>query len=406
MLVAAIPVVAEPTRNIPPTLDLMPVPAQMSIGTGVYPIDEGFAVAIEGEGATPRLHRGVKRMLRRLSDRSTLFFEKNVFLRLEGRDSAAMKISVARPGELELGGDESYRLVVTEEGVQLVAATDIGALRGLETVLQLLSLDERGVTLPVIEIDDEPRFPWRGLMIDSSRHFMPVDMVLRNLDGMAAVKLNVMHWHLVDDQGFRVESLALPKLHELGSDGDYYTRKQIREVIDYAADRGIRVVPEFDLPGHGSAWLTAHPELGSAPGPYEIERSWGIFDPTVNPILEETYVFLDIFLAEMAELFDDEFIHIGGDENNGKHWMANPEIVEFMKANGYKDALALQRYFNERVLDILTKSRQADGGLGRDLSGGAAQVHCDSIVARSRVLVRGGSPRIPRHICPMATTSI
>ena len=355
MVVAAIPVAAEPTRNIPPTLDLMPVPAQMSIGTGVYPIDEGFAVAIEGEGATPRLHRGVKRMLRRLSDRSTLFFEKNVFLRLEGRDSAAMKISAARPGELELGGDESYRLVVTEEGVQLVAATDIGALRGLETVLQLLSLDERGVTLPVIEIDDEPRFPWRGLMIDSSRHFMPVDMVLRNLDGMAAVKLNVLHWHLVDDQGFRVESLALPKLHELGSDGDYYAREQIREVIDYAADRGIRVVPEFDLPGHGSAWLTAHPELGSAPGPYEIERSWGIFDPTVNPILEETYVFLDIFLAEMAELFDDEFIHIGGDENNGKHWMANPEIVEFMKANGYKDALALQRYFNERVLDILTK---------------------------------------------------
>jgi len=327
----------------------------MDVGTGEFQIDEEFAVTIEGEGATPRLRRGVKRMLRRLSDRSTWFFENDVFLRLEDRETATMTISAARAGELELGDDESYELVVTEKGIQLEAATDIGALRGLETVLQLLTLDDRGVTLPVVEIDDEPRFPWRGLMIDSSRHFMPVEMILRNLDGMAAVKLNVMHWHLVDDQGFRVESLALPKLHELGSDGDYYTREQIREVIAYAADRGIRVVPEFDLPGHGSAWLTAHPELGSAVGPYEIERSWGIFDPTVNPILEDTYTFLDVFLAEMAELFDDEFIHIGGDENNGKHWLANPEIVEFMKVNGYKDPLALQRYFNERVLEILTK---------------------------------------------------
>ena len=356
LIVATVaPAAAQATKYTAATLNLMPVPARMEIGTGVFKVDQTFAVTIEGQGVTPRLHRGIKRMLRRLSDRSTLFFENDAFLRLEGRDPAMMTITAARAGRLVLGDDESYRLEIKEKSIHLEAATDIGALRGLETVLQLLNLDERGATLPVIDIDDKPRFPWRGLMIDSSRHFMPVEMVLRNLDGMAAVKLNVLHWHLVDDQGFRVESLALPKLHELGSDGDYYTREQIREVIDYAADRGIRVVPEFDLPGHGSAWLTAHPELGSAPGPYEIERSWGIFDPTVNPILEETYTFLDVFLAEMAELFDDEFIHIGGDENNGKHWMANPEIVAFMESNGYQNALSLQRYFNERVLEILTK---------------------------------------------------
>ena len=260
-----------------------------------------------------------------------------------------------RLGELTVGEDESYQLLVTSRGIDLKAITDIGALRGLETLLQLLRLDDQGVTVPIIEINDEPRFPWRGLMIDSSRHFMPVAMIKRNLDGMAAVKLNVFHWHLVDDQGFRVESFALPKLHELGSDGNYYTQAQIRDIQDYAADRGIRVVPEFDLPGHGSAWLTAFPELGSAPGPYEIERSWGIFDPTVNPIIEDTYTFLDTFFAEMAELFDDEFLHIGGDENNGKHWEANPEIVAFMEENGYKKPLELQRYFNERVLELLTK---------------------------------------------------
>ena len=337
------------------TLDLMPVPARLEIGTGVFEIGDDFAVTIAGNGATPRLQRGVQRILRRLSDRSTLFLADEAFLKLEDREGAPMMVTAERQGELVLGEDESYRLVVTTVSVELQAATDIGALRGLETFLQLLALDERGVTLPVVDIVDEPRFAWRGLMIDSSRHFMPIEMVKRNLDGMAAVKLNVLHWHLVDDQGFRVESLALPKLHELGSDGDYYTRAQIREILDYAADRGIRVVPEFDLPGHGTAWLTAYPELGSAPGPYEIERGWGIFDPTVNPILEETYTFLDTFFAEMAELFDDEFMHIGGDENNGEHWQSNPEIVAFMKANGYKDVLSLQRYFNERVLEILTK---------------------------------------------------
>ncbi len=338
-----------------PTLNLMPVPASLEIGTGHFVVDLEFTVSVDGDGATPRLHRGVRRMLRRLADRSTLFFANEVFLDLDARQGTPMSVTSDRAGELKLGEDESYRLTVSTDSVRLEAATDIGALRGLETFLQLLTLDEAGVRLPVVEVVDEPRFPWRGLMIDSSRHFMPLAMILRNLDGMAAVKLNVMHWHLVDDQGFRVESHSQPKLHELGSDGDYYTQQQIREVQDYAADRGIRVVPEFDLPGHGSAWLTAHPELGSAPGPYEIERSWGIFDPTVNPILEETYTFLDSFFAEMSQLFDDEFLHIGGDENNGNRWRANPEIVAFMKKNGYKDVLSLQRYFNERVLDILTR---------------------------------------------------
>ncbi len=339
----------------PPTLNLMPVPAQLEIGEAAIEIGADFSVTIEGDGATPRLRGGVQRTLRRLSDRSALFFGNSTFLQLEGRSMASMVVTAGRAGELVLGEDESYRLTINSDGIALQAATDIGALRGLETFLQLLTLDENGVTVPEIEIYDEPRFPWRGLMIDSSRHFMPVAMVKRNLDGMAAVKLNVLHWHLVDDQGFRVESLAWPNLHEFGSDGNYYTRAQIRDVIEYAAERGVRVVPEFDLPGHGSAWLTAYPELASAPGPYEIERSWGIFDPTVNPTIEKTYEFLDVFMAEMADLFDDEFIHIGGDENNGKQWLDNPEIVAFMEERGYEGPLTLQRYFNERVLAILTK---------------------------------------------------
>jgi hexosaminidase len=337
-------------------LDLMPVPAQLELGASALVVNDAFTVVTEGQGAGPRLDRGVRRMLRRLSDRTTLFFANATFLDLANHADPVLVVRADRIGRVELGEDESYRLAVTEGGIRLEAVTDIGALRGLETLLQLVVLDERGVSLPEVSIVDRPRFPWRGLMIDSSRHFMPVEVLRRNLDGMAAVKLNVLHWHLVDDQGFRVESPALPKLHELGSDGLYYTRAQIHEIIDYAADRGIRVVPEFDLPGHGTAWLTAYPELASAPGPYEIERSWGIFDPTVDPTIEATYTFLEVFLAEMAELFDDAFIHIGGDENNGKDWLANPEIVAFMEANGYHEPLALQRYFNERVLAILTRN--------------------------------------------------
>ena len=353
VICAVLPVAADGGVSV--NLDLMPVPRSLELLDGAQTLDESFAVALRGDGATPRLERATRRFLRRLSDRTTLFLEPEAFLDFSPREGVTMTVTVGRAGELVVGEHEGYRLVVGRAGVKIDAETDLGAMHALETVLQLLDIREQGPVLPWVSIDDGPRFPWRGLMIDSSRHFMPVGTILRNLDGMAAVKLNVMHWHLVDDQGFRVECRSQPKLHELGSDGLFYTRAQVREILDYAADRGIRIVPEFDLPGHGSAWLTAYPELASAPGPYEIERRWGIFDPTVNPVKEATYTFFEAFFAEMAELFDDQFIHIGGDENNGKHWLANPEIVAFMKEHGFAEPLELQRYFNERLLEILTK---------------------------------------------------
>jgi hexosaminidase len=336
-------------------LDLMPLPAGIEQGQGRFAIEPDLAIALTGEGATPRLERGLRRMMHRLASRSAIFFEPASFGGFRERGAASVQVKALREGKLVVGENEQYSLTVAKEGIRLEAETDIGALRGLETLLQLLQFDSEGAHFSAITIEDSPRFPWRGLMIDSSRHFMPLEVLKRNLDGMAAVKLNVLHWHLIDDQGFRVESRAFPRLHELGSDGEYYTQTQIREVIEYAADRGIRVVPEFDLPGHATALLTAYPELGSAPGPYEIENNWGIMDPAINPVIEQTYEFLDTFFAEMAALFGDEFMHIGGDENNGKHWKANPEIVAYMEANGYEEPLELQRYFNERVLEIFSR---------------------------------------------------
>ncbi len=256
----------------------------------------------------------------------------------------------------KLGDDESYNLEINEKQAKLTALTTVGAMRGLETFLQLLERDKDGFYFPAVSINDKPRFPWRGLMIDSARHFQPIEVLKRNLDAMAAVKLNVLHWHLTEDQGFRVESKKFPELHLQGSDGDFYTQEQIREIIKYAADRGIRVMPEFDMPGHATAWLVSHPEIGSAPGPYKIERQPGIFDPTLDPTNEATYKLLEVFFAEMSALFPDSYLHIGGDENEGKQWNANAKIQAFMKANRIKDNHELQTYFNKRILKFLQKN--------------------------------------------------
>jgi hexosaminidase len=181
---------------------------------------------------------------------------------------------------------------------------------------------------------------------------------------MAAVKMNVFHWHLSDDQGFRIESKVFPRLTELGSDGDFYTQDQVREIIAYARDRGIRVVPEFDIPGHAISWLVGYPELcsgvgtdgkGTGQGPYAISRQYGVFDPVLDPTRESTYKFLDKFIGEMAALFPDAYMHIGGDENNGVQWKNNPRIQEFMKAHNLADTAALQTYFNHKLLPILQK---------------------------------------------------
>jgi len=338
-------------------LNLMPIPEQVVQTHSSFRLDEQFTALVQGNPDN-RIYEYTTNTLRRLAGRTGLFLPQDFITRSSKCEHPRMEINVQRPGKVELGEDESYQLLVTETAVTLNAATDIGAMRGLETLLQLLDADEKGYFFHTVEINDRPRFPWRGLMIDACRHFMPVDMVKRNLDGMAAVKLNVMHWHLSEDQGFRVECNTFPQLHLQGSDGLYYTQAQIKDIIQYAANRGIRVMPEFDIPGHATSWLVAFPELASAPGPYTIERKWGVFDPTFNPTIEATYTFFDRFFAEICTLFPDDYMHIGGDENSGKQWDTNPDIQAFMQANNIKDNHTLQSYFNGRLLAILEKNHK------------------------------------------------
>src|SRR5579859_7265475 len=321
----------------------MPWPASVKPATGSLPIDPTFTVVLKGSDS--RLQIVAEIFLNDLR-RHTGMLATNFHV-ATGSQVGQLEIqsSAASRNPQQLGEDESYTLVVTPEKAQLSAPSSLGVMRGLQTFLQLVQVSPQGFAVPAITIDDRPRFPWRGLMIDPSRHFMPVDVIKRNLDAMAAVKLNVFHWHLSDNQGFRVESKKFPKLQEMGSDDLYYTQEQVRDIIAYAHERGIRVVPEFDMPGHSTSWLVGYPDLASNPGPYSIGREFGVFDPAMDPTRESTYKFLDKFIGEMAKLFPDQFFHIGGDEVNGKAWDSNPKIQEFMRTHGLKSNNDLQAYF-------------------------------------------------------------
>jgi hexosaminidase len=332
---------------------LLPQPAQLSSQDGPFLITPSF-VAVTDHYRDPRLSAAIERSLGRIRMRAGIAISTSP---LAPGTSAALVVSVDGSGQSiqSVDEDETYSLEVSSAGAHLHAVTVVGAMRGLATLEQLVQADATGYFLPAVSIPDRPRFRWRGLMVDCGRHFMPVDVIKRTLDGMAEVKLNVFHWHLSEDQGFRIESRAFPKLTELGSDGLFYTQEQAREIVSYARERGIRVVPEFDVPGHTSAWFVAYPDLASAPGPFHIEREFGVFDPAMDPTRQSTYKFLDTFIAEMAAIFPDRYLHIGGDENNGVEWKANPRIQDFMHEHHLQDTAALQNYFNQRLLKILEK---------------------------------------------------
>jgi len=344
------PGIEEPEQSSP---DLMPMPRSLVWGQGRLPVDGAFSISLTGH-KDPMLQKAAARILHRIQRKTGIPLRAST---AADNAKAALEIHCIGAGEAvqSFRADESYSLNVTQKGASLTAPSAVGILRGLETFLQLIAADEKSFCVPAVQISDRPRFCWRGLHIDVSRHWQPVEVIKRNLDAMATVKMNVMHWHLSDDQGFRVESRRFPKLHLAASDGNYYTQKEIRDVVAYARDRGIRIIPEFDMPGHTTAWFVAYPELASAPGPYTIERSWGVFDPCMDPSSKKLYDFLDSFIDEMTGLFPDEFFHVGGDEVNGKQWSASSRIQAFKAEKNLSDNSALQAYFNQRLQQILER---------------------------------------------------
>jgi hexosaminidase len=343
---------------LPAQWNVMPMPSSIQAGQGRLTIGQEFSAGPDtGSNADPRLSRAIDRMSRRIAKLTGMTLhegsQKILLLQVQGGGQAVQS----------LDEDESYRLTVDSRQAVIAAANPLGAMHGMETFYQLIANAADGWGVPAVTIDDRPRFAWRGLMMDVSRHFMPLEVIRRNLDGMAAVKLNVFHWHLSDDQGFRMESKRFPKLQQQGSDGQFYTQDEVRGIVEYARDRGIRVVPEFDIPGHSTSWLVGYPELAAGPGPYQILRTWGITDPAMDPARPEVYTFLDAFIGEMASLFPDAYFHIGGDEVNGKQWAANTaDIPGFMRLHGFKTEHDLQAYFNQQVEKIVTKyGRRMEG---------------------------------------------
>lgn len=357
----------------------MPVPSTIEVQQGRFVLTSAFDVSVRADKSDQVLYGAANRIYQTLNRRTSSFFKTQYITPSAETSPAQLTITVLNNASGEMGIDESYSLKVTEQNIVLDAATTQGALHGLQTILQLVDKDKDDgkFYLPVVAINDRPRFKWRGLMIDVARHFISLDEMKRNIDAMAAVKMNVLHWHLTDDEGFRVESKQFPLLHKLGSNGDYYTQAQLKEMVKYAADRGIMIVPEFDMPGHSQSWFAGYPELASLPGPYRPgpRTQWqndhpdpsrpkttsiadlinNMVSPTFNATDEKVYKFLDKFIGEMTTIFPSGYVHIGADENNGMAWKLNPKILDWMKKHKMQTTDELQRYFVARVHDILKK---------------------------------------------------
>jgi hexosaminidase len=297
-------------------------------------------------------------------------------------------------------GPEGYRLSVEAQTVELRASTSTGIFYGIQTLLQLFPPAIYGQgprpgitwTLPQLEIEDFPRFPWRGAMLDCCRHFQPIEFVRKFIDLMALHKLNVFHWHLTDDQGWRIEIKKYPRLTEIGAwrrgtwmghdesdsqddgllHGGFYSQEQVREIVRYAAERHITIVPEIEMPGHAQAALAAYPEFGCREEPVEVRKRWGISETIFRP-REETFCFLQDVLVEVMELFPGRFIHIGGDEAVKVQWDSNPDIQAFMLSVGAKNSHELQSYFIRRMDRFLTEHGQRLIGWDEILEGGLAE---------------------------------
>ncbi|MGZ3833090.1 MAG: beta-N-acetylhexosaminidase [Mucilaginibacter sp.] len=355
-------------------LKLMPAPRQLVVNSGKFRISNQFKIFMDGAADDTVLHTSVVRIIQRLKRKTGLVFGSKI---IAGDTVGALQVVVHKRVKAAIGLDESYKLQVNQNTILLTAPTTAGALHGLRTLLQLCEIDENGYYFPCVDISDSPRFKWRGLMIDVARHFVSFEEMKNNIDAMAAVKMNVLHWHLTDDEGFRVESKLFPRLQQFGSNGDYYTQAQLKELVAYAADRGIIIVPEFDMPGHAQTWFAGYPELASQPGPYRpgprmqwqtehpdpnAPKSTSIMDiianmnaPTFDATSEKVYAFLDKFIGEMAGIFPAAYMHVGADENNGLAWKKNPAIAEWMKQHNMQGTDDLQRYFVQRMYGIMKK---------------------------------------------------
>ncbi|WKE48736.1 family 20 glycosylhydrolase [Gluconobacter oxydans] len=324
---------------------LLPVPQTVSVSNGVASIGGGIQVVWDTR-PSPLLLRAVARFTTRLT----------AIAGPAGRGAPYVLHLSAGQDRAYLSVDEKerYALTTSATGARLEADGPAGVIHGLATLLQLVRVTSQGALIERVHVEDAPRFAWRGLLMDVSRHFDTVETIERQLDAMELVKLNVLHWHLSDGAGFRVESRMFPKLQTVASHGQYYTQAQIREVVAYAADRGIRVVPEIDVPGHALAILQAYPELAAQPLPDVTAKGLNLNNAALDPTNPQTLRFVRVLYGEMGGLFPDRYVHTGGDEVVSSQWTKNPAIAAYMQAHGFETAAALQAAFTGEVAKIVS----------------------------------------------------
>jgi hexosaminidase len=370
-------------------LPVIPMPAEIARGDGAFRIDASTRVTVD-DAAPDNVHAAAERWAVRI------------------RAAAGVPLPVARGGagartihlavDRALGLDvEGYRLEVTPDRISVRGGGPAAVFYGLQTLRQLLPPElERGQpspgsawTIPAVRITDEPRFRYRGMHLDVARHFFPVDFVKSYIDRMALYKFNTFHWHLTEDQGWRIEIERYPRLTEVGAwrketvveknfdpfigdgipYGGFYTQDEVREVVAYAAERFVRVIPEIEMPGHSLAALASYPELACTPGPFEVATRWGVFEDIYCP-KEETFTFLENVLTEVMALFPSEYIHIGGDEAPKRRWRESPIAQDIIRREGLEDENELQSWFIQRIERFLNAHGRRLIGWDEILEGG------------------------------------
>ncbi|OEF05085.1 family 20 glycosylhydrolase [Vibrio genomosp. F10] len=335
-------------------LNLMPYPQTVELNKGQVTVDSEFKVFIKGYNSD-RVEYTAKRFIDRLERQTGV---PTLNWQAENEKEANLVIDIKRAPKTEvqnIESDESYKIETKGDQITLSSESPYGAMRGIETVLQLVEATSTGYHIPAVTIVDEPRFQWRGVSYDTSRHFIEFDVLIRQLDAMASAKMNVFHWHFWDDQGIRIQTDSWTRLWSESSDGNYYTKDQVRYLVEYARNLGIRVIPEVSLPGHSSAVAHAYPHLmsGGEGQAYEQEREWGVFEPLMDPLNPELYEMLGDVFDEMVALFPDEYFHIGGDEPNYSQWINSDKHQAFIADNNLDGERGLQSYLNIKVEKML-----------------------------------------------------
>ena len=324
--------------------------------------------------------------------REVIQLQTGLDLKIASHSKANSKIilSVATPDSINFN-KESYSLIISKDKIHLYSNASHGLFYGVQTLLQLVPFEKTNeIKLPCLQIEDEPKYAWRAMHLDVSRHFFSVDFVKKYIDYLVMYKMNTFHWHLTDDQGWRIEIKQYPKLTEIGAwrkgsmvghykeqkfddkrYGGFYTQEEIKEVVAYATERHITVVPEIEMPGHAVAALAAYPEYSCTGGPFEVALKWGVLDDVFCP-KESTFEFLENILTEVISLFPSEYIHIGGDECPKTRWKKCPNCQALIQKEGLKDEHELQSYFIQRIEKFVNNKGRKIIGWDEILEGGLA----------------------------------